>query len=344
MRRPTITNKPSNAPTPPPAAPSSPTPPRGALGRDPKKTENKKPDDKKDDKKKSKPSPWQEAKNRLLQMDPNDPSFPQQIELVRTEGRKRGFKEGFINSYIRKAQKKTPKLPQTPTQIAQKPGDLGGKAYEDLVNQFLKFDPSKMQQQYEAGFGTEMERARQNVLSQFERRNAEEFARERQATEQSIVERGLDPNSPAAQGLMRSLNDRQDRARQEAQSAAEQAAYAVNQQGYEQAYRAGMMSYEQFQALSAPYMAYITGQYGQQGAQQQFEFDIKKLQEAARLQKQIGGGGGGGGGGGTAAERALAELIIRGVMPPPQGPPQPSTGTSAATGFGQGVNLGVATR
>lgn len=326
------------------SSPSASAPSRGAMARDPKKSTNKPADKKKDDKKKE-PTVFQKEKERLLQMDPNDPTFSQQVDKFREIARKRNVKENVINAFIVKAQKKKPMLPQTPTQIAQKPGDLGGKAYEDLVNQFLKFDPSKMQQQYEAGFGAEMERARQNVLSQFERRNAEEFARERQATEQSIVERGLDPNSPAAQGLMRSLNDRQDRARQEAQSAAEQAAYAVNQQGYEQAYRAGMMPYEQFQALSAPYMAYITGQYGQQGAQQQFEFDIKKLQEAARLQKQSGGGGGGGGGS-SADNRQLAEYIMRTIYGQQQGqqPQQPSTGQSFATGVAGGSTLAIANR
>lgn len=322
-------------------AQNSPTPSRGALSRDPKKSTNKPADKKKDDKKKE-PTVFQKEKERLLQMDPNDPTFPQQVDKFREIARKRNVKENVINAFIVKAQKKAPVLPQTPTQIGQKPGEIGGPAYEDILRRYQGFDPYKMQQQYETSFTQEADRARQNIMSQFERRNAEEFGRERQATEQSIVERGLDPNSPAAQGLMRSLNDRQDRARQEAQSAAEQAAYAVQQQGYEQAYRTGMMPFEQYQAVSAPYMAYLARQYGQEAAQQQQKFDLEKLAKQYEYQKKLGGGGGGGGS--SANDQRLAEYLMRMYGQQGQQPQQPSAGQSFATGVAGGSTLAIANR
>lgn len=334
MRKPTVTVRQGET-TKAPTKPTTPaTPPRSAMGKDPKKPAKKE--------EKKKPSAWTEIKNRLLQMDPNDPAFPDQINKLRKEGRARKFGENVINAFIVKAQKKTPVLPETPTQIGEAPGRMGGEAYEDIIKRFREFDPYKMQEQYQAAFGTEMDRARQNVLSQFERRNAEQFGRERQSTEQAIIERGLDPNAPAAQAMMRDLNDRQDRARQEAQSAAEQAAYAVQQQGYEQAYRTGMMPYEQFQAVQQPYMGYLQSQYARDLAQMGQTFDLEKLAKQYEYQKKLGGGGGGGGNSST--DRQLAEYLMRQYPPGGQQQPQQTAGQSATQGFAQGVSLGVANR
>lgn len=235
-----------------------------------------------------------------------------------------------------------PPAPPTPEQLAEQTFRQGTEAYTDITGQFKEFDPYQMQQKYEPGFTQEMDRARQNVLSQFERRNAEQFGRERQSTQQAIVERGLDPNSPAAQAMMRDLNDREDRARQEAASAAEQAAYSVQQQAFGQAGQLANMPFEQYQAIQGPLMSGLSTQQAMQLAQQQQGFDIAKLREAARLQKSVGGGGGGYNS--SAAEQQLAQYIMNQYGQQQGGQQQPSTGQSIAQGIAQGGALAVANR
>lgn len=174
-----------------------------------------------------------------------------------------------------------------------------GQAYQDITQQFRDFDPMQMQQQYEQVYSQEMDRARQNIMSQFERRNAEEFERQNVDVQRQIAERGLDPNSPAAQALMKQNTQRQDLARQEAMSAAEQSAQGVQQQMFGQAYQTGMMPYEQWGAIQQPYIAGISAQYQSQEAQRQRDFeaamrrgDRASAERIARMSRSGGGGGG----------------------------------------------------
>lgn len=193
--------------------------------------------------------------------------------------------------------------PQQPT--TQEVAETGFRGASDLYGQmqqrFQGFDPYQVQSQYNPVFSQEMERARQNVMSQFDRRNAEEFQRQDLATQQQIAERGLDPNSPAAQALMKQNTQRQDLARQEAMSSAEQAAMGVQQQMYGQAMGTATMPYEIYGSTFAPtYMAGIGQAYGQQNAQQAQEYakELAALQNKYSLQQiratPRGGGGGGG--------------------------------------------------
>lgn len=311
-----------------------------ALAKDPKSK----------DKKPKPQSAWEKEKAALAAMDPSDPKFSAQLKKVQEAGKKQGVRPEIITAITRRAEARKgqapagPPAPPTQEELAEQTFRQGAEAYTDITGQFKEFDPYKMQQKYEMGFTEEMNKARQNVLSQFERRNAEQFARERQATEQSIVERGLDPNSPAAQGLMRDLNDRQDRARQEAQSAAEQAAYQVQQQAFGQAGQLANMPFEQYQAIQGPLMTGLASQYAGQAAQQQQGFDIEKLREAARLQKAAGRGGGGGGYDAAAAERQWAQYVMN-QYGQQQGGQQPSSaGQSVAQGIMQGGMLAVANR
>lgn len=311
-----------------------------ALAKDPKSK----------DKKPKPQSAWEKEKTILSQMAPGDPKFDAQVKRVQDAGKKQGVRAEIISAITRRAQSKqgvatAGTTEPTLQELAEAPLRQGAAAYEDLMREYQQFDPYQMQQKYQQGFGQEMDRARQSLMQQFERRNTEQFAREREATQQSIVERGLDPNSPAAQAMMRDLNDRQDRARQEAMTAAEQAAYGVQEQGFGQAYKTAMAPYEQWGMIQGPYTAGLAGQYASQQLEQQQGYDIAKLRETARLQQQGGrSGGGGGGGGNSAAERALAELIMRGYGPQSGGTEQPSAGQAAATGLSQGVMLGVANR
>lgn len=233
----------------------------------------------------------------------------------------------------------TTPAPPTPEELAEQPLRQGAEVYTDITGQFKEFDPYQMQQKYQMGFTEEMDRARQNVLSQFERRNAEQFGRERQSTQQAIVERGLDPNSPAAQAMMRDLNDREDRARQEAANAAEQAAYGVQEQAYKQAYQTALSPAEFYKSIETPFVASLQGQFGSEQEKQRFEYEKQlaeqKFRQAKQLQRSAGGGG-------SQDADAYANYVASQYGQSQQ--PQQSTGQAAATGFANAVPLAIANR
>lgn len=235
----------------------------------------------------------------------------------------------------------------TPESVTQE-GFMGaGEAYQDITQQFRDFDPMQMQQQYEQVYSQEMDRARQNVMGQFERRNAEEFARQQEDVQRQIVERGLDPNSPAAQGLYKQLNVRQDLARQEALSAAEQAAQGIQQQMFGQAGQIAMMPYEQWQAIQQPYIAGIGAQYSQQQLTQQQQFEAQQARLNRQAQERIArmsrGGGGGGQAGPSLYERMEAQALAQGYgQGQQQINPWATAAQGAAQGFGMALGAGLA--
>lgn len=210
-----------------------------------------------------------------------------------------------LQAGIKKAGGVPAPAPTGPTQFAdmtreqqvEQGFEAGGQAYGDIVNRFRGFDPYQMQSQYQPGFQSEMEKARQNVMGTFERRNQEEFQRQQEDVQRQIAERGLDPASPAAQALYKQLNVRQDLARQEAMSAAETAAYGIQEQGFGQAYKTAMAPYEQFQAIQAPYVAGVQAQYQseQLTQQQQSAKELAALENKYKLQqiRAVPRGGGG---------------------------------------------------
>jgi len=226
--------------------------------------------------------------------------------------------------------------PRQPTQeqIVDRGFRQGADAYGNIIGQFQQFDPYQVQSKYQQGFTDEMNRARNSLMNQFERRNAEQFQREQLATQQQIAERGLDPNSPAAQALVRDLNDRQDRARQEAMNAAEQQAYGVQQQAYGQATGLAMMPYEQWSAIQAPYAAGVGNQYAQQQLQQQFGYEqqlaAQKQKYALELQRRAGANGGDPN---AAAEAAWANYQMGQYR-------QQQPGQNSSNSFAQGVQQG----
>jgi hypothetical protein len=146
--------------------------------------------------------------------------------------------------------------------------------------------------------------------------------------------------------MVRDLNDREDRARQEAANAAEQAAYGVQEQAYKQSYQTAMSPAEYFQAIQSPYVAGLQGQYGSEQQvfaateaekQRKFEAQQEKLrrQQQERLARS-------GGGGGSQDGNAYANYVASQYGQPQQ--PQQSAGQAAATGITQGTTLGVANR
>ena len=80
-------------------------------------------------------------------------------------------------------------------------------------------------------------------------------------------------------------------------SAAETAAYGIQEQGFGQAYKTAMAPYEQFQAIQAPYVAGVQSQYQseQLTQQQQFAKELAALENKYKLQqiRAVPRGGGG---------------------------------------------------
>lgn len=181
--------------------------------------------------------------------------------------------------FTAEAPKAPPIVGPGPTPPGEEPPPPGEPDFEKLIAEGLGGLSSSMgfikdQGAFQPGdFTGQMEKARQTVMGQFERRTQEEFGRQNLATQQAIVERGLDPNSEAAQALMRANTQRQDLARQEAMSAAEQAAQGVQAQAYGQAAQTWGMP---FQAMQA-YMPFYQGQMGQ----------ISQQTEAANRERQM---------------------------------------------------------
>jgi hypothetical protein len=230
----------------------------------------------------------------------------------------------------------------TPESVTQE-GFMGaGEAYRGLLEDFEKFDPYENQAKYDPIYSQEMERARQNIMSQFDRRNQRQFEQQRTSLQQQIAERGLDPASPAAQELMRQQNERETFAQQEAMSAAEQAADARQQQLFGQAGQTAGMRYDIFGSTFNPaYMAGIGATYQAREAQlqRQFEEAMRKGDRASaeRIARMARSGGGGGGGQPplTPWQRIEAESLGQGQAP------QQNPWAAGAQGFAAGVGQGV---
>ena len=217
--------------------------------------------------------------------------------------------------------------------------EIGGDLYQRMGGFAEEFDPNTFQQKYDPQFNQQMDRAYNAVYDQFERRNKAEFARQNEDFQQMAAERGLDPNGEAYKGLAKQLGERQDFARQEAQNAAVQQSYNVNQQGYDQATGASLIGGQIFNQFAAPYMAqYATRATTQVNAQQQEynkELAALDFKYKTKLQKSAPRGGGGGGG---AAPNYLDQYLLNQTMQnyAPQGQ-QPNPTNSAIQGVVAGT-------
>lgn len=180
-----------------------------------------------------------------------------------------GQKSAFVPTNANPFAPKTAALPAEkkagppPPPTAQ---DKINSGMESLVQQGLNsaqnFNPNTFQQNYQPQFQQGMQRAYDTIYNQFERKNQDIFARQNEQLQQSLVERGLDPNSPAYAALTKQLSEQQAGARQDAQDAAWQAAQGYQQQGFTQATGTALLPSQ----MAAPYMDL----YGQRrGFQQQ---------------------------------------------------------------------------
>ena len=285
---------------------------KGAMGKDPG-AKDKAPFD---------PARAQRRVDFLKKTRPNDPEIRRLTQRIN--------KAGGVNA-----------APPPPTQEEITEQGFRGSAdlYNQMMQRFQGFDPMQAQQQYEPVYSQEMERARQNVMSQFERRNAEEFERQNIDVQRQIAERGLDPNSPAAQALMKQNTQRQDLARQEAMSAAEQAASGLQQQMYGQAMETSQMPYNIWgQAFAPAYMTGIGAQYQQQQMTQQQQWQARQAQLDRQAQERIArmSRSGGGPAGPTLYEQMQAGSLSQGY-----GQQQPNPWASAIQGAAQGAGAAI---
>jgi hypothetical protein len=263
------------------------------------------------------------------------------------------------------AAKDNPFAPKAPPTTNKKPAPAAPPSAQDKINKGMdrlvqegitdarNFDPNTFQQQYEPQFEQGMQRAYNTIYDQFERKNQDVFARQNEQLQQSLVERGLDPNSPAYQALTKQLAEQQTSARQDAQSAAWQAAQGYQQQGYGQATGTALLPGQ----MAAPYLEL----YGQrQGFQQQtqerlgsqgftaeqaklqrdFEADFKRRQmEHERALKRMGGGGGI-----SAEDAAYANYYMNQYGSNPEGSTGQQRGNAFTTGFVGGAGQQVVNR
>lgn len=233
----------------------------------------------------------------------------------------------------------TPATPAAPTGQQQIQTGMEGLVQEGIQDA-RQFDPSTFQTQYEPQFEQGMQRAYDTIYGQFERKNQDRFAREQQQMQQSLVERGLDPSGEAYKAITKQLSDQQESARQEAQSAAWQAAQGYQQQGFAQATGTALLPGQ----IAEPYL----GLYGQQQTltatqqeaerQRQWQAQQNRLEFQNRLklaQMQKGGGGGSSG-----TEQALANYIMNQYGGQQQNNGQ-ATVNAGVGGFAQGVGAGL---
>ena len=231
------------------------------------------------------------------------------------------------------AQGTTPFSEMTPQQQLNQIGDVTGSLYGQMAGYSQQYNPATFQQQYEPQFNQAMDRARQSVMTQFEQRNAQSFAKERQDFETAMANKGVAPGGEQYNRELQALTDRQDRARQEAMNAAEQAAQSVQAQGYQQATGVAMMPGEIAGQYQAPFMA-----QGQLALGQQYAKELAALENKYRLQ-QIKATPRGGGGGGQQPD--YFSQYYYGTYLPNQyaqgGQQQPNPWAS----FGQGIGVGA---
>lgn len=165
--------------------------------------------------------------------------------------------------------------------------DAGNAPFTQLMREAKTFNVDKPYSGYQSGFEASRKKAYDEVMSEFNRTNQEEFARQDAEFQQRMADQGLDPNSGAYKAQYRAYKDQQDRAKLGAQAQAAQQAYQVQQQAYTQAQGA----YNQFQELAKTglipqqTMLEIQGKLAQQAAANRA--DLYKAQINARASLDV---------------------------------------------------------
>lgn len=183
------------------------------------------------------------------------------------------------------------------------------------------------------------QQAYQNVMGQFESQMEPQFARQNEAVEAAIAQRGIDPTGKQAQRFREQAYQNQAQARQQAMYQAEQMGRGLQQQRFQQELTQYQVPTAQLQALQG----YFGGQVGQVEAQRQREFEAREAAKNRALQEQMASRGGG------ADPFALMEFeakLKRDLMYDTfamQGDQQqqPGMGNALAAGLAQGLGAGI---
>ena len=262
------------------------------------------------------PERLQRRINYLQKRNPNDP-------------RLRGLRGKL------KAGGQAPIQEQSPQQQLQTTAGTSADIFQRMGGYAQGFDPSTMQSQYDPIYSQEMERARQNVMGQFERQMGPEFQRQQEQFQQMAAERGLDPNSVAYKTQLQQLNERQDAARQQAMSSAESAAQGVQSQMYQQATGLSLLPGQIAGQFMTPY------EYQQKmlqlQAQQKYESEEARRERESRERiARIGASSGSQAP--STYDRWIAGQIEGGYDQTPQPNPWATGIGGFVGGFGQGYN------
>lgn len=206
------------------------------------------------------------------------------------------------------------------------------QAYLQQLQAQGAFQPGEYEDTYQQAY--------QNVMGQFESQAAPEFARQNEAVEAMIAQRGIDPTGKQAERLREQMYQNQSQARQQAMYQAEQMGRGLQQQRFQQELTQYQVPTAQLQALQG----YYTGQLGQVEAQRQREAEAQQAAKNRALQKQIASRGGG------ADPFALMEFEAKlkrdlmydtFAMQNGQEQQQPGMGNALATGLAQGLGAGI---
>jgi hypothetical protein len=224
---------------------------------------------------------------------------------------------------------------QSPQQQLQTTSGTSADIFQRMGGYAQQFDPATMQSQYDPIYSQEMERARQNVMGQFERQMGPEFQRQQEQFQQMAAERGLDPNSVAYKTQLQQLNERQDAARQQAMSSAESAAQGVQSQMYQQATGLSLLPGQIAGQFMTPY------EYQQKmlqlQAQQKYESEEARRERESRERiARIGASSGSQAP--STYDRWIAGQIEGGYDQTPQPNPWATGIGGFVGGFGQGYN------
>jgi hypothetical protein len=262
------------------------------------------------------PDRLQRRINYLQKRNPNDPRLRNLRNRLKTGGGRSDFER------------------MSPEQQAQQLAGTSGQVFEQMAGYAQGFDPSTMQSQYDPIYSQEMERARQNVMGQFERQMAPEFQRQQEQFQQMAAERGLDPNSVAYKTQLQQLNERQDAARQQAISSAEQAAQGVQQTMFSQAGQMAMMPGQIVKQFMTPYeyqQKMLQLQSQQQAEAEQGRLDRQSREQIARI------GASAANQGPTPYDKYIAGRIAEGYGGGQQPNPMAGFAGGFAGGFGRGI-------
>ena len=176
-------------------------------------------------------------------------------------------------------------------------------------------------------------------MGQFELQNQEQFARENEAAEAMIAQRGIDPTGKQAQDIRDQVYRRQDQARQQAMYSAENLGRQLQQQQFQQDLTTYQVPTAQLQALQG----YYSGQLGSLEAERQRQFEAQQAQKQRDLQMKLGAMGGGRPDPFALMQeeyRLKGELLLDQMAAQPQ-QRLPSTGSAIAGGIAQGVSQGL---